>query len=187
MQKYYSYHSSNNRKLFLAHCKAGNFLHLETNICEPCGYGFYQPSSGSFTCIPCGVGKTTLSNQATSEDECRDECPDGEHLTVSGTCQPCPLGTYRTKGVHKKCVDCPPGTTTENIRSTKRLQCNTPKCVAGQFLVTARYFFRENISWYSCIFLVSNASSALVEPTKMSPYKQHANSVQLIIQQEHLV
>uniref|UniRef100_A0A914YVY8 Sushi, von Willebrand factor type A, EGF and pentraxin domain-containing protein 1 n=1 Tax=Panagrolaimus superbus TaxID=310955 RepID=A0A914YVY8_9BILA len=119
------------------HCKAGYFLNLHTRKCEACGFGFYQPASGSFACIPCGVGKTTLSNTAASEDDCRDECPDGEHLTQSGTCQPCPMGSYRTKGLHKQCVECPPGTTTETVRSSKRVQCNTPKCVAGQFLVTS--------------------------------------------------
>jgi CUB/sushi domain-containing protein len=62
---------------------------------------------------------------------------DGEHLTEAGTCQPCSQGTYRTKGVHKQCVSCPEGTTTEMPGATKRMQCNTPKCVAGQFLVTS--------------------------------------------------
>uniref|UniRef100_A0A7E4V9G4 Protein crumbs n=1 Tax=Panagrellus redivivus TaxID=6233 RepID=A0A7E4V9G4_PANRE len=118
-------------------CKAGNFFNLHTQLCEPCGFGFYQSSSGSFACNPCGVGKTTLTNTATAEDDCRDECPDGEYLTQSGNCQACPLGTYRAKGVHKQCVECPPGTTTETVRSSKRVQCNTPKCVAGQFLVTS--------------------------------------------------
>lgn len=61
---------------------------------------------------------------------------DGEHLVQAGVCLPCPLGTYRTKGVHKHCIECPAGTTTENVASVKRMQCNIPKCVAGQFLVT---------------------------------------------------
>ncbi|KAK0398751.1 hypothetical protein QR680_002734 [Steinernema hermaphroditum] len=118
------------------HCQPGHYLNLDTEICESCGYGFYQPSSGSFACIPCGIGKTTLLETSTSEDECRDECPDGEQLTAAGSCQACPLGTYRTQGEHKNCVECPPGTTTETTSSVKRMQCNTPKCVAGQFLVT---------------------------------------------------
>lgn len=64
---------------------------------------------------------------------------DGEHLVQAGICLPCPQGSYRTKGVHKNCVDCPPGTTTEAASSVKRMQCNTPRCSAGQFLVTAMF------------------------------------------------
>ncbi|VDM81380.1 unnamed protein product [Strongylus vulgaris] len=76
-----------------------------------------------------------MSETATSEEECRDECPDGEHLSSSGSCQPCPAGSYRTRGEHKQCVSCPPGTTTESTASTRREQCNTPRCKVGQFLV----------------------------------------------------
>ncbi|VDK85251.1 unnamed protein product [Onchocerca ochengi] len=117
-------------------CEAGSMFNISSGSCEPCGFGFYQSVSGAFNCIPCGVGKTTLKETSTAEDECRDECPDGEHLTQAGVCLPCPQGTYRTRGVHKSCVDCPPGTTTEGTASVRRMQCNTPKCSAGQFLVT---------------------------------------------------
>uniref|UniRef100_A0A8R1HK39 Sushi, von Willebrand factor type A, EGF and pentraxin domain-containing protein 1 n=1 Tax=Caenorhabditis japonica TaxID=281687 RepID=A0A8R1HK39_CAEJA len=116
-------------------CPAGHQYDSLTSGCVSCGYGYYQPSSGSFDCIPCGIGKTTMSETATSEDECRDECPDGDQLSASGVCQPCQVGTYRSRGENKKCVACPPGTTTESVSSTRREQCNTPKCKAGQFLV----------------------------------------------------
>jgi hypothetical protein len=127
---------------FLARCEAGHFLNLATGLCESCGYGFFQPQNGMFSCIPCGIGKTTLEKTSMSEDECRDECPDGEQLTSSGNCQACAIGFYRTKGVHKQCVECPSGTTTEAIRSIKRSQCNTPKCVPGQFLVISKFEFK---------------------------------------------
>ena len=58
-------------------------------------------------------------------------------MTTAGNCQPCAVGFYRTKGVHKQCIECPAGTTTEGARSVKRSECNTPKCVAGQFLILA--------------------------------------------------
>ncbi|CAD5227116.1 unnamed protein product [Bursaphelenchus xylophilus] len=118
-------------------CDAGYSLELHNGQCEPCGLGFYQPFEGSFECVPCGVGKTTLKTTSRSEEDCRDECPDGEHLTLSGACQPCPLGAYRTKGLHKQCVECPAGTTTEKVKSVRRADCNTPRCDPGQFLVTA--------------------------------------------------
>ncbi|EJW80239.1 hypothetical protein WUBG_08852, partial [Wuchereria bancrofti] len=110
-------------------CDAGSMFNISSGTCEPCGFGFYQFAPGAFSCIPCGVGKTTLKETSIAEDECRDECP-------VGVCLPCPQGTYRARGVHKSCVDCPPGTTTEGIASIRRMQCNTPKCSAGQFLVT---------------------------------------------------
>lgn len=53
----------------------GHYLNYERSACEPCGYGFYQSQSGLFECIPCGIGKTTLELSATTEEDCRDECP----------------------------------------------------------------------------------------------------------------
>ena len=117
-------------------CEPGHFLDTHSNTCEPCGYGYYQSASGAFECLACGVGKTTLEQKSASEEECRDECPDGEQLTRSGTCQPCPMGTYRSRGEDKRCEECPAGTTTEGTGAVRRSDCNTPKCMPGQFLVT---------------------------------------------------
>lgn len=50
-------------------------FNISSGTCESCGFGFYQPASGAFSCIPCGVGKTTLKETSIAEDECRDECP----------------------------------------------------------------------------------------------------------------
>ncbi|CAI5447536.1 unnamed protein product [Caenorhabditis angaria] len=116
-------------------CPPGHQYDSSTASCVKCGFGYYQPMGGSFICHACGIGKTTLSDTAVSEDECRDECPDGEQLSSSGICQACQIGTYRSKGEHKKCIVCPPGTTTEGERAVRREQCNTPRCKAGQFLV----------------------------------------------------
>ncbi|WKY06023.1 hypothetical protein Q1695_006319 [Nippostrongylus brasiliensis] len=116
-------------------CEPGSFFDMATSQCEPCGFGFFQPRSGSFECIACGVGKTTMSERATGDDECRDECPDGEQLSSSGSCQSCPSGSYRTRGEHKQCMQCPTGTTTESVGAIRREQCNTPLCKPGQFLV----------------------------------------------------
>lgn len=51
------------------------------------------------------------------------------------------MGTYRSKGINKNCVECPSGTTTEDFSTVHKEKCNTPKCMPGQFLVTLRYFF----------------------------------------------
>ncbi|CAD6196232.1 unnamed protein product [Caenorhabditis auriculariae] len=118
-----------------ANCPPGHQFDAATSGCVACGFGYFQPVGGSFACLPCGIGKTTLTDRATSEEECRDECPDGEQLSPAGVCQPCDVGTYRSRGEHKKCISCPPGTTTEATSSTRREQCNTPRCKTGQFLV----------------------------------------------------
>uniref|UniRef100_A0A914MRZ1 Uncharacterized protein n=1 Tax=Meloidogyne incognita TaxID=6306 RepID=A0A914MRZ1_MELIC len=116
-------------------CLPGHHLNISTGQCEPCSYGFFQPDSGAFDCIPCGIGKTTLERTAINEDQCRDECPDGQQLTASGSCQPCPQGMYRTRGQDKQCVECPSGTTTEGVGAGNKVLCNTPKCGAGQYLL----------------------------------------------------
>ncbi len=53
-----------------ASCLAGRSFNLDTALCEDCGYGFYQPSPGSFECIPCGVGMSTFTTTSTNPDEC---------------------------------------------------------------------------------------------------------------------
>ncbi|PIO67378.1 GCC2 and GCC3 [Teladorsagia circumcincta] len=98
-----------------ASCEPGHFFDMSSLRCEPCGFGFFQPQGGSFECIACGVGKTTMTDKATNDEECRDECPDGEQLSSSGSCQPCPSGSYRTRGEHKQCVLCPPGKFPANL------------------------------------------------------------------------
>uniref|UniRef100_A0A183C3F6 EGF-like domain-containing protein n=1 Tax=Globodera pallida TaxID=36090 RepID=A0A183C3F6_GLOPA len=110
-------------------CAPGTFFFIPTGQC--------QPDAGSTECIPCGIGKTTLDKNSSNEEQCRDECPDGEQLTAGGSCQSCPLGTYRTKGRQKQCVECPAGTTTEDVGATTSEACNTPKCQPGQFLVVS--------------------------------------------------
>uniref|UniRef100_A0AC35U7X4 Sushi, von Willebrand factor type A, EGF and pentraxin domain-containing protein 1 n=1 Tax=Rhabditophanes sp. KR3021 TaxID=114890 RepID=A0AC35U7X4_9BILA len=117
-------------------CEPGHFFNIQTSICEECGVGRFQPMEGQFECNTCSVGQTTLSFHATSLEECRDECPDGEQMASSGVCQACPLGTYRTKGQHRQCELCPSGTTTEFIKSIQKNECNTPKCMSGQYLIT---------------------------------------------------
>ena len=48
----------------------------------------------------CGVGLTTRTQESLTRDECRPECEDGHQLDLDGVCVPCPMGEYRSKGVH---------------------------------------------------------------------------------------
>ncbi len=93
-------------------CPVGQFFDKVVDLCRPCGYGMYQPEEGKFGCRLCGVGLTTRTKEAVSPSECREECSDGRQLGVDGNCEPCPLGTYRTKGLHLACKRCPDGFTT---------------------------------------------------------------------------
>ncbi|KAF8374256.1 clec-78, partial [Pristionchus pacificus] len=122
-------------------CPVGHFLDLSdsstTQQCKPCGFAFYQPVSGSFECLSCPSGQTTLTTTAASVDECRDECQDGFELSSAGGCSACPHGWYRGRGAQARCVQCPSGTTTSSDKATRREDCDTPRCSIGQFLVPA--------------------------------------------------
>ena len=82
-------------------CEVGQFFdNLDGNgLCRNCGNGKYQPEEGKFSCRLCGVGLTTRTDNAVSADECREECSDGKQLAFDGNCEPCPVGTYRKKGI----------------------------------------------------------------------------------------
>jgi len=115
-------------------CEAGHYLDQFTELCLPCGHGRYQENKGKFGCDLCEVGKTTRTKNALSKDECRDDCPDGQQLSFTGECETCPVGTYRTQGLHRGCQNCQSGRTSLRPGSTSEADCSVPVCVAGQFL-----------------------------------------------------
>ncbi|XP_050541159.1 sushi, von Willebrand factor type A, EGF and pentraxin domain-containing protein 1 [Daktulosphaira vitifoliae] len=119
-------------------CPAGKYYDDEAGLCRSCGYGFYQPSEGSFKCLLCGLGKITRTTEAVSQEECRDECADGMHLGAEGECEPCPRGTYRTQGVEPACQQCPTGRTTKQSGSSTIEECSLPICVPGFYLNTTQ-------------------------------------------------
>ncbi|XP_055681349.1 sushi, von Willebrand factor type A, EGF and pentraxin domain-containing protein 1 isoform X2 [Lutzomyia longipalpis] len=115
-------------------CPAGKFLDPDTGLCRPCGYGFFQPREGSFSCELCGLGQTTRSAESTSREECRDECASGMQLGADGKCEPCPRGTYRTQGVQPACHTCPLGRTTPKVGASSVEECSLPVCTPGTYL-----------------------------------------------------
>ena len=115
-------------------CTPGHYFDEVTGLCRPCGIGKYQPNSGKFSCMMCGVGMTTRIKDAMSRDECREECADGKELDLVGECQLCAPGTYRKKGVHQGCQRCPQGFTTRGLGEISVGACSLPICAAGQFL-----------------------------------------------------
>ncbi|CAG2119816.1 unnamed protein product, partial [Medioppia subpectinata] len=114
-------------------CNAGTYFDTAHNSCRPCGYGHYQPAEGSFTCISCGTGLTTRSQEAIARHECRPECMAGFQLSSNGNCEACPIGHYRTRG-QPSCEPCPQGFTTGSMGASTPTQCNLEICSVGHYL-----------------------------------------------------
>lgn len=54
--------------LFVERCPAGKYYDDEAGLCKSCGHGFFQPNEGSFKCLLCGLGKTTRTTEAVSQE-----------------------------------------------------------------------------------------------------------------------
>ncbi|GAB6028275.1 hypothetical protein CHUAL_002455 [Chamberlinius hualienensis] len=117
-------------------CSPGKYYEEGAGLCRSCGHGFYQPDEGKFRCLPCSFGLTTRTAEATSIQECREDCGSGQEIGLSGNCEPCRQGFYRTKGKSIGCVPCPDETTTVELGSVSIADCVLPKCKAGTHLNT---------------------------------------------------
>lgn len=115
-------------------CAAGKYFDEQTEVCRSCGYGYYQAEEGKFSCKRCDRGLTTRTKEAVSPSECREECESGLQLGKTGPCEPCPRGTYRTKGIHAACIRCPEDRTTLGPGASSLEECSLPICIAGTFL-----------------------------------------------------
>uniref|UniRef100_A0A6G1S766 Sushi, von Willebrand factor type A, EGF and pentraxin domain-containing protein 1 n=1 Tax=Aceria tosichella TaxID=561515 RepID=A0A6G1S766_9ACAR len=114
-------------------CPPGRYYDDLAGLCRSCGYGHYQAAEGSFGCQSCGQGLTTRSLEAVSRHECRPECEPGQQLSTLGACEPCPVGSFRSRG-RPACEPCPAGYTTETVGSSERRQCNLLLCPVGHYL-----------------------------------------------------
>ncbi|XP_042883171.1 sushi, von Willebrand factor type A, EGF and pentraxin domain-containing protein 1-like isoform X2 [Penaeus japonicus] len=115
-------------------CAAGRYFDEQMGVCRSCGYGYFQPDEGKFSCKRCDRGLTTRTKEAVSSSECREECESGLQLGATGPCEPCPRGTYRTKGIHSSCIRCPADRTTQGPGASSLEECSLPICIAGTFL-----------------------------------------------------
>ena len=115
-------------------CSPGYYYDEVPELCRACGHGKYQAEEGKFSCNLCPPGFTTRTKKATSAEECRADCGDGEQLGLDEECAPCPVGTFRTQGLHRGCQACPTGRTTSRAGSVNESSCSLPICVAGQYL-----------------------------------------------------
>ncbi|KAH3786415.1 hypothetical protein DPMN_164522, partial [Dreissena polymorpha] len=81
--------------------------------CEQCEVGTYQPGTGAKVCFPCPIGYTTLTTEATHQEQCIavsqcSMCVDAAVCVSKGnqvTCQ-CPQGfTWRDNSCVDDCLD----------------------------------------------------------------------------------
>ena len=53
-----------------------------------------------------------------------DTCDDGKELRPDGSCELCPVGTYRQKGVQSKCVQCRENFITPDVGGVTEADCS---------------------------------------------------------------
>lgn len=51
-------------------CSPGEYYSLSQESCMSCPLGNYQSGGGLFYCIPCPLGRTTISVKSTSSEQC---------------------------------------------------------------------------------------------------------------------
>ena len=54
----------------LVSCEPGTFRNIQTLNCDDCDIGFYQNQSNQLFCYSCPSGFTTITSNATQEDQC---------------------------------------------------------------------------------------------------------------------
>ncbi|XP_041364262.1 uncharacterized protein LOC121379679 [Gigantopelta aegis] len=123
-------------------CPPGEYFNNISNRCEKCDFGFYQSLPGQFYCEPCDVDLTTRANGSTNVTDCYNDCPAGQEISQNGTCQPCPIGKYRTSN-DRTCIKCTEERTTKTTGSTSKLMCNVGNCQPG--------FYRNATNELECL------------------------------------
>ncbi|XP_060076672.1 uncharacterized protein LOC132556307 [Ylistrum balloti] len=124
-------------------CPAGQKRNMQTNTCEDCGYGQYQPNPGQVSCIQCTP--SSYSTQFTTtvlESDCIPICAPGyEYNTTSKTCNVCGLGTYKSLNGNWQndrttvinCTSCPVLKTTPTNGSVSLAACSLDVCNVGTY------------------------------------------------------
>ncbi|XP_052070616.1 uncharacterized protein LOC127709241 isoform X4 [Mytilus californianus] len=109
-------------------CNIGNYYDKTLSNCKPCERGYYQDETGKTTCKSCGNGKTTENTGSTSVTNCQNSCKAGTELSVSGTCELCAQGTYKSEDSQDTCQPCPYGYSTHKKGATSVQQCSVVSC-----------------------------------------------------------
>ena len=56
--------------IYLGNCTVGQKLNTDTNLCEECALGSYQPDKWQESCIECSSQRTTVDLASVSADQC---------------------------------------------------------------------------------------------------------------------
>uniref|UniRef100_A0ABM0MZ98 Uncharacterized protein LOC100378937 n=1 Tax=Saccoglossus kowalevskii TaxID=10224 RepID=A0ABM0MZ98_SACKO len=120
----------------VARCTAGHYYDSSASQCEPCKRGYWQDKEGKFVCNTCTKGMLTDEEGATNASQCLEVCKSvGIQLGVSGECEPCQKGTYRSDVDQQvSCIMCPFGFTTEESGADSIDLCNVADCNVGWYL-----------------------------------------------------
>ncbi|XP_062611525.1 uncharacterized protein LOC134273339 [Saccostrea cucullata] len=116
----------------IANCSAGHYRD-NSNQCQPCAKGFYQPERWQTSCVQCPTDKTTESTGSTSLSMCQLQCSPG-YEDIGGNCSKCKIGYYKTEYAAALCKECPSGFITQAEGATLAANCSVPACNPGSYL-----------------------------------------------------
>ncbi|XP_041364088.1 uncharacterized protein LOC121379510 [Gigantopelta aegis] len=106
-------------------CDAGSYR-TQSNQCQPCPKGKYQPVSGMDSCESCPNDNYTTENPgSTREDQCLKVCEKGHYRNEDNKCSVCGIGFYQPSEGQAECLNCSSEHpyTTANTGSTSVEQC----------------------------------------------------------------
>ena len=111
-------------------CAAGKFSNQTKQIdeaagCMPCDAGKYSSKEGSTECAACAPGKASESGDII----CRD-CPAGQYMLPSKTCETCVAGWYSLGSV-QTCTQCEPGR--YGLLTTTEVRDSCSSCAPGKY------------------------------------------------------
>jgi len=114
------------------------------SICMECQIGYYQLDVRQMECTQCPTSYTTFFNASMSMTDCVLDCSDGqEYNYADDACDPCPLATYRTRGVDLFCLPCPVEFITADVGAIDISECNIGNCSMGEQLIPGNTSYCE--------------------------------------------
>ncbi|XP_060063970.1 uncharacterized protein LOC132544399 [Ylistrum balloti] len=117
----------------IGNCTSGQYLLNTTLNCTDCPVGTYQPQKWQTACISCPNDTTTQGEGASQRSQCFLYC-DAGYEGVNTTCDPCPVGYYKSMAGALPCLACPSGNRTLDTGATNKSQCHVAACEPGTYL-----------------------------------------------------